>query len=139
MEYRMNTSKIIQYPKAYPDIGVRILQKCEEEIVSIVERSGKYTKFVADFDSRIQLLSQARENANVKYPQWFENLRHVKELYSIHIASVNNMRILYAFVDLDILLLCAFEELEGRGKRTKSYSQYIPVAQKRLREYEEEE
>ncbi len=44
----------------------------------------------------------------------------------------SNIRILFAFLDGKIYLLCAF--YERKGKRNTEYSSYIPIASQRLDE-----
>ena len=112
---------------------------CEDEINSIVERSGKIVPFRAAYNVRLKALKEHREQAPAFNRQWFEKLKRVPEasLYSMHMASIDNLRILYV-IGKRIILLCAFKEKEERGKKTESYVQFIPVAIRRLKRYKEE-
>lgn len=111
---------------------------CEEEIYDIVAKSGLIVKFRADYKARLKVLLEYRELAWQAHNQWFERLKYVDEasLYSMHLASIGNMRIIYA-VGRNIILLCAFKEKGEHGKARESYKQYIPVAEKRLERYKE--
>ncbi len=122
------------------DADVIIDRDCKAELNTIVLRSGKEKKFRADYDIRIGLLIDHKENAPRVNHSWFEKLRHMKEapLYSLHMASIDNLRILYV-IRKRIILLCAFKEKEEHGKKTDSYVEFIPVALNRLQRYEEEE
>ncbi|MCR4622634.1 MAG: hypothetical protein K5663_11195 [Clostridiales bacterium] len=122
------------------DADVIIDRDCKAEIYKIVSRSGKRIKFTADYGKRIGILIEQRENAPGFNHNWFELLRHVKEapLYSLHMANIDNLRILYV-IRKRIILLCAFKEKEEHGKKTDSYVEFIPVALNRLQRYKEEE
>ena len=130
--------KIIDFPALNIADGIEIDPECEDEIYAVLEKS-EVMKFAAAYRERIRLLSTYREKAISVHPKWFEQLKHVgAELFSMHIANVGNMRILYYVGRRTIVLLCAFLESEGKGKRRKSYVQYIPVALERMKRYEEE-
>lgn len=72
---------------------------------------------------------------------WFEKLKQADGLYAIKFnKSQSNIRILFAFIEIECnrlryaLLLCAFEEKDHKNMSQYSYSKYIPLAQKRLKE-----
>lgn len=123
--------KLIAYPDSYNENWCLIHPDCEDELREIADKSGNLRKLRSNFKTRMQYLKVHRENA-VQHDEWFEKLSHEKDLYSLHIATVNNLRILYALRDDQVWLLCAFAE-KDRAKRA-SYRRYIPVAQKRLEE-----
>lgn len=119
---------------AYNDL--RIHPKCEEEIRSIVEKDARREKFESDYKIRLDYLNEHREKA-IQHRAWFEKLSSVgSPLYSMHIATINNMRILYIFADPYIVFLCAFSE-KSKGKKKDSYAAYIPIALQRIQELEE--
>lgn len=119
-----------------PDIVVD--PDCEGEVYKIVAESGKIRKFKSDYEARMKLLRIYREQAYNVHSQWFEKLKRVPDapLYSMHLATIDNMRILYIVGDR-IILLCAFKEKGTRGQKTQSYRQYIPVAINRMKRYVE--
>lgn len=93
-------------------------------------RSGDLRKLRAHFKVRLQYLKTHWDGA-VQHSEWFEKLSYDKNLYSLHIATVSNLRILYVLHAHQAWLLCAFAE-KNRTKRD-SYQRYIPVAQQRLK------
>lgn len=108
----------------------QIHKECVREIEEIVKRTGNKTQFQAHYNMRLDYLEEHRENACVMR-KWFERLKYVDiPLYSLHIAVIDNMRILYVFIEDRIYLLCAFSE-KSSGRR-KSYKQYIEVAKNRI-------
>lgn len=123
--------KLITYPEMYNESWCLMHIECENELRDIVQHSGNIRKLRTHFKSRLNYLREHWENA-VQHDEWFEKLSHEKDLYSLHIASVNNLRILYVLRGNEAWLLCCFAE-KSRGKRD-SYKRYIPVAQKRLNE-----
>ena len=130
-------AEIIQlyaWDAAYNDL--RIHPKCEEEIRYIVEKDGRREKFESDYKIRLDYLHEHREKA-VLHRAWFEKLSNAgSSLYSMHIATINNMRILYIFTEPYIIFLCAFSE-KSKKKKTDSYAAYIPIALSRIQELEE--
>lgn len=132
-------SKILRmnpYPEAYNAEWVRMDYRCLEEVYNIVIKSGNIEAFKAHFKVRHEYLQKHWEYAT-SHRQWFERLSHEAGLYSLHMASINNMRILYVLHGSEVWHLCAFAEKES-GKR-QSYKRYIPIARQRLKEILEEE
>ena len=130
-------AEIIQlYAQATAYNDLRIHPKCEEEIRSIVEKDARREKFESDYKIRLDYLHEHREKA-ILHRKWFEKLSSAgSPLYSMHIAAINNMRILYIFADSYIVFLCAFSE-KSKGKKKDSYAAYIPIALQRIQELEE--
>lgn len=135
----MAKDNMIAFPLVDTDSGVIVDVECECEIRKIVNKGSHQARFVAAYEERIRVLKQYRDKAPSFNPRWFEKLQHIQNasLYSINFAKIGNMRILYT-VSTRIILLCAFEEREGHGKKRQSYVQYVPVALKRLEKYEED-
>ena len=123
--------KLIDFPERYNDAWCLMHVDCESELRDIAQHSGNVAKLRANFRTRMNYLRENWENA-VLHHEWFEKLSHDKDLYSLHIASVNNLRILYVLRGDQAWLLCCFAE-KSSGKRD-SYERYIPVARKRLSE-----
>lgn len=123
--------KLIEFPDRYDERWCLMHIQCEDELRDIAQHSGNIRKLRANFKTRLKYLKDHWEKA-VEHHEWFEKLSHEKSLYSLHIATVNNLRILYVLHDDQAWLLCAFAE-KSRTKRD-SYQRYIPVAQKRLNE-----
>lgn len=128
----MSSKDIIPFPMIHIGNGIYTLSECEAEIQGIVKTSGLKNQFAADFNDRIDFLAKYRERATTLHPHWFEKLKRTDDLFSMHLARIGNMRILYAFVETNIYLLCAFKEQEGGNRRAHSYKQYIPIAENRL-------
>ena len=122
---------VIAFPEQYNESWCLMHIQCEHELRDIVQRSGDIRKFRAHFRNRLKYLRDHWDNA-INHQEWFEKLSHEKDLYSLHIASVSNIRILYVLRGNQAWLLCSFAE-KSRTKRD-SYKRYIPVAQKRLEE-----
>lgn len=133
----MSASKVIELFPAYSRDILIIHPDCEDEIRKIVKEGAYEVRFGKDYKARMKILLPHWDKANQHCPQWFEHLKHYDTaLYSIHLASIGNMRILYT-LGHHIIFLCAFKEKEGHGKKRQSYVQYVPIAKKRLEQYKE--
>lgn len=111
---------------------------CAAEILEIVEKGSYQIRFDKDYKARMKLLLEHKEKAFLVKGNWFEHLKHYDSaLYSMHLANIGNMRILYV-MGHRIIFLCAFEEKGEHGKKRQSYVQYVPIAIKRLERYKEE-
>lgn len=109
--------------------GFTIHHKACAEILSYIQGSGAETSVFSVLAQRLTFLKDQKHQAT-KHKE-FELLKG--GIYSMHIATSSiNLRILYAFRNSDIVLLCAFFEREGK-KRT-DYTSRIPEAQARLAE-----
>lgn len=134
----MVKNNMISFPLARPERGIFVDPECENEIRDIINAVDHVVRFKKDYDARLDLLAVHRELAPQVNPQWFEYLKHTDSpLYSMHIASLGNMRILY-ISRKTIVFLCAFMEKEGAGRKRQSYTQYIPIAESRMLRYNEE-
>lgn len=120
--------KLISFPqiRSFGDIKIHI--DCENELREIERDYCNKEKFLSDLRARLNYLNEKREEA-VFHREWFEKLKHAEKLYSMHMAKINNTRVLYCFYERKIYLLCAFCE-KSRGKRD-SYPQFIEIAEKR--------
>lgn len=123
--------KLIDYPEPYVEAWCLIHPDCESELRDIAERSGNKRKLRSNFKMRMNFLREHWEKAVVHH-EWFEKLSYEKELYSLHIASVNNLRILYVLHGDQAWLLCAFAE--KKDSKQARYERYIPIAKGRLNE-----
>jgi len=121
--------KLIAFPDRYEENWCLMHMDCEEELRDIAQRSGNLRKLRSNFKTRLKYLKDHWEQA-VQHHEWFEKLSHEKDLYSLHIAVVSNLRIIYVLRGKQAWLLCAFTEKDS--KKQDSYKRYIPVAQKRL-------
>ena len=120
------------------DNSILVDRDCESEINDIVRSSGQIVRFSEAYKARINMLREYREKAPLFNRQWFEKLKYLTNpsLYSMHLASIGNMRIIYV-IGKRIILLCAFKEKGEHGKKHEGYTQYIPIAQNRLERYKE--
>lgn len=135
----MSANKIVELFPSYSKNKLTIHPDCENEIRKIVKEGSYELRFGKDYDARMRILLSNWDKANQHCPQWFEHLKYYDSaLYSMHLANIGNLRILYT-LGQHIIFLCAFKEKEGHGKRRQSYVQYVPIAQKRLEQYKEEE
>lgn len=133
----MADSRITDLFSAYSEDVLIIDDDCKAEIINIVNESGLHVRFGKDYEARMKILLSYRENAGLHTPQWFEHLKHTDSaMYSMHLANIGNMRILY-IIGHRIIFLCAFKEKQGQGRKRQSYVQYIPIAEKRLERYKE--
>jgi len=127
LETISGTYKIIQHVDLSKDLS-GILSGC-----------GQVEKFLHLFANQCSQLSQIGKSMTQWNPKKFERLKHVDiEMYSMHIKLEKNIRILYTFNgDTIIMFLCAFDEKSG--KKATDYTNYIPLAKKRLAECLEKE
>ena len=134
----MADNNIIVFPLNRIEYDIIVDPDCEREIYDIVSKSGLLERFYSDYEYRIRLLAEYRDRAPIFHSKWFEKLTrpHKKSLYSLHMARINNLRILYSIGDR-IILLCAFAEKQPATRKRQSYMQYTPIADARLKKYEE--
>ena len=110
--------------------------ECLNEIIGYIKGSGRVLDFYRQFSHNTEMLRKlginATENKN------FEKLKKAENLYSMRIKTRGmNLRIIYTYRNCKLaLLLCTFHE---RSDSKDTYRKYIPVAQKRMKEMEEEE
>ena len=100
------------------------------DFLRLLPKSGVERAVLALLVARLKYLLEHEE---------FERLSYTETgLYSMHLSGKGfNYRILYAFLsDGAPVLLLVFSE--RAGKRATSYEKYIPVAEARLRSFEEE-
>lgn len=112
--------------------SVQCTDEWKEELWDIIEQSGEEEKILAQLKIRLNFLA-AHGTAAIKHPRWFEKLKASDDLYSLHVATVHNIRILFAFVSSKAVLLHAFEEKAGKRGGRNSYSTAIPIAAARLK------
>ena len=103
------------------------------ELIPLVQKTSYRSKLFATFISRLDFLQKHGRLAHTLHKE-FEQLN--SEIYSMHVVVPDlNLRILYSFLRNGEILLCAFEERQG--KRRTDYSGQIPLAQRRKQEMEE--
>lgn len=126
----MEIGKIL-YPEKFHCNKIRTHPKFEEELKSILEKSGYKQRFIKLYRLRLKHLEQYWERC-IDKKDWFELLKQASGLYSMRFNNGSkNIRILFKFTDFEkrqiALLLCTFEE-----KKTKDYSKAIEVANNRI-------
>jgi len=134
----MGQLKKIVYPEAFKAKCIREHWDFENDLQSILERSGHKADFWGKYKQRLQFLDDRQEKCISKY-DWFEKLTQADGLYSMMFnKSQKNIRILFTFIEYNkikyALLLYAFEEKDNKNMSRYSYSTRIPLAQKRLQE-----
>ncbi len=102
------------------------------DLSKLISKSGQAEKFLTKFYQRCLILSELGKNAVSNNN--FEKLKHLDfEMFSLHIKTEKNIRILYSFDgDTIVMLLCAFHERSGKKKT--DYTNYIPIAKQRIKE-----
>lgn len=104
-----------------------------KELVALVSKGGITPRFLPLFYRRLNQLEEFGVQAPEKHAE-FERLD--RDLYSMHISSRDfNIRVLYAFLPDQAVLLLAF--YERGGKSNTDYTRYIPAARRRLEELED--
>lgn len=111
---------------------------CPEFINEVVERfvgSGYEKRFLAKLTKGLNFLKNYGDKAHIQPTDQFEYLKESNNLYSMHIEGKGfNFRILYSFLPSGTILIHGFEEKSG--KKVTSYEKAIPIASKRLKDYE---
>lgn len=133
----MSKFENIIYPEAFCFPRIRIHQKCQQELKDLIDKSGKKGRFKARYKNRLDYLHKNGREA-IQHPSWFEDLKHEKELYSLHLDDIDNVRILYMISEEKIYLLCAFKEKKKANAGRNSYAGNIPLALSRITDIEEE-
>ena len=107
------------------------------DLIGLLYNSGQEAAFLKVFEARLKILLQHGANAIRISPQNFEHLKKTGDnLYSMHVDTKDlNIRILYTFEEDGTVLLLPFHE--RGGKRKTNYTNYIPSALKRKKEYKE--
>ena len=124
--------KRIDYPFSFPGT-VLCVDAWEKEIQDIIEHSGERSRIIAALKTRVRFLAERGHKAT-RHPQWFEKLKGADDLYSMHVVTVHNIRIIYAFVKEKPVLLYAFEEKAGKNSGKNSYDTAIEISRARLDE-----
>lgn len=95
-----------------------------------------FEKFIEIFTSRLLILKE--NGINVVSNNNFEPLKQTKGLFRFKInVSNQNIRVIYSYKrNGEILLHCFYER---DGKKSTGYSRAISIAQKRLKEFKEEQ
>ncbi|HOQ76521.1 MAG TPA: hypothetical protein PK369_08150 [Thermoclostridium sp.] len=127
----------VYYPQQFNSPVIYHHPRFEDDLKSILEKSGIHKKFAEIFRRKLYYIEKKMHRSTES--RWFEKLKE-KDLYSIKFAMVKNIRIICTFMDAPvrkiIVLLCGFEEKNSnRGK--DSYSKNISIALERLKEIEE--
>lgn len=108
---------------------INVHPKVISEILACIQKSGSEENIFSIFAQRLIFLSNQGYHA-VKHKE-FELLKD--GIYSMHISTTSiNLRVLYAFRNSAIVLLCAF--FERGGKKRTDYTSRIPEAKARLAE-----
>lgn len=110
--------------------------ECLNEIIDFINGNGRVLDFYRQFSHNTDILRDLGINATET--KNFEKLKKADNLYSMRIKIRGmNLRIIYSYRNRKLaLLLCTFHE---RSDSKDTYKKYIPVAQKRMKEMEEEE
>jgi len=122
----------ITYPTAFRG-GVFCHPDVNEDLEGILGHSGCIGIVGAKLDKALVYL-EANGRRAVNHQKWFEKLKGVDDMFSLHVACVANIRILYAFFEQKPVLLYAFSEKAKGTAKTKSYAAAIPIALKRMEE-----
>lgn len=126
----MSNFETIRYPMVYESSKIMMHKKCSDELKKLIDKSGKKTRFAAQFKIRLDFLARHGANA-VQHDEWFEDLKHTNGIYAIRFVSIDNIRILYVIHNSAAFLLHAFKET-SKGNDGKSYSHGIEIAYTRL-------
>lgn len=121
----------ILYPEQFSSKRIRTHSKFEEELKSILEKSGYKQRFIKLYRLRLKHLEQYWEKC-VEKKDWFESLKRAPGLYCMRFNNGSkNIRIIFKFIGFEkreiALLLCTFEE-----KETKDYTKAIEFANDRI-------
>jgi hypothetical protein len=127
----MEIVRNILYPEQFNSKRIRTHPEFEDELKSILERSGYKQRFIKLYRLRLKHLEQYWENC-INKKDWFESLKRFPGLYSMRFNNgTKNIRIVFKFTTFEkqqiALLLCTFEE-----KETKDYRKAIVTATERI-------
>lgn len=134
----MDRLEKVVYPETFEGKHVREHWEFENDLKSILERSGHKADFWGKYQQRLQFLDNRQKECIIK-SDWFEKLKQADGLYSMLFnKSQKNIRILFTFIECNklkcALLLYAFEEKDNKNMSKYSYSTRIPLAKKRQQE-----
>lgn len=106
-----------------------------EEFLALLEHKNSDAKFLGSMASQMSNLKKYGYKATLVFPRTlFEVLTGADGICSMHVNSLNhNYRILYKCHRDGTVLLLGFEEEEG--KSNTDYTNRIPKAQRRLKEW----
>ena len=126
----------IRHPSVYQSEYIKVYFKLEAEINDLVGNSGQRRLFEGQYRQRLRYLEEEKEES-IKRVKWFESLKGVNDINGIRFLNVLNIRILFAFVEIDgeshVILLTAFLE-----KTKKDYRGPSELALQRLKEIKRE-
>lgn len=112
----------------------KIHPKLVNEISQTLEKTGERKAFLSKFINNLNFLKSYGELAHIQSTDKFEKLKNAENMYSMHIKGKTfNVRVLYSFLSNGTILLHGFDEKSG--KKVTDYSKAIPIAEKRLDEY----
>lgn len=104
-----------------------------DDLLELLSSSGMEKRLISKLTQYIKNLSIYGEDAIGVRGDSMEHLSGYSGLNSMRfLFDGANIRILFAFLDRKIYLLCAF--YERKGKKNTEYSSYIPIALQRLNE-----
>lgn len=104
-----------------------------EDLLDLLSSSGIEKRLFSKLTDYIKKLCTYGETAIGGKGDPMEHLSGYSHLSAMRfLFDGSNIRILFAFLDGKIYLLCAF--YERKGKKNTEYSSYIPVALQRLDE-----
>lgn len=126
----------IDYPVVFRG-GVFCHPDVNEDLEGILEHAGCIGMVRAKLEKALEYLDENGRRA-VQHREWFEKLKGVDDMFSLHVACVANIRILYVFFGQKPILLYAFSEKAKATARAKSYATAIPFALKRMGELNHE-
>lgn len=127
----VNLQKIL-YPEEYDTVYVFTYPTFNEELKSLIEKSGYVKEFKTKYHKSLRFLDQLKKNC-VMQSRLFEQLKNTEDVYSIILHGQKNIRILFCFYEsnnrkIAILFTC-FQE-----KRTKDYESEIQLTRARRKE-----
>ena len=104
-----------------------------EDLLELLSSSGVEKRFLKRLEKYLQQLREDGEKAIGKKGDPMEHLGGSSSLCSMRFPlGVSNIRILFAYRNNKVYLLCSFYERQGH--KNTEYDAHIPVAQKRLAE-----
>lgn len=134
----MRNFRIIHYPIVYASPCILMHYECENELRSILEKSGKKPRFKAAFKARLDFLVQHWAIAPTLHHQWFEVLLGKQGISSMKFINIDNIRILYILKGNTAFLLYAFKETStATSDDPKSYKHACEIASTRIVDIEE--
>lgn len=115
--------------------GFAVHNKMVQELAELLKSTSQRERVVNMLIRRLRFLRDHGNCAPSRQPDLFEALNG--QINSLHVSVKElNLRVLYSFLDDGTILLSAFHERSG--KRNTDYTHQIPVAERRLREWREE-